>query len=1063
MLRFVRPLLVLLLCALAAPIGAAEPSAEDLKFFEEQVRPILAEHCWKCHGSQKQKGGLRLDSRPAALHGGESGPAIVPGKSAESLLIEAINYASFEMPPSGKLADEQIATLTRWIELGAPGLPADGGAAPADAEKKITDEDRAFWSFQPVRRPQVPAVDDDSWCRNEVDRFIYQRLRAEGLEPAAPADRRTLLRRVYLDVTGLPPTAEEIEEFVADKSPRAFERVVDRLLASPHFGERWARHWLDLVRYGESDGYRQDAYRPEAWRYRDYVIRAINNDKPYDQFVLEQLAGDETAPEDPEALVATGLLRHWMYEYNQRDVRTQWSTILNDITDVTGDVFLGIGVGCARCHDHKFDPVLQRDYFRLQAFFTPLLPRDDVPAATPAERAEYAEKLARWESATADIRARIDAIERPSYERVKKLALSKFPKDVQPFLFKTREERAPLEQQIFELAYRQVLDGEDKIKFPEDKKKELAALRKELAAFDEIKPQPLPEAMTVTDVGPQAPPTMIPGDRKQRPIEPGFLSVLDPRPAEIASLSTGAPSTGRRTTLARWLASPENPLPARVMANRVWQYYFGRGLVATPSDFGRLGEKPSHPELLDWLASELVDGGWRMKHLHRVLLLSSTYRQSALRPTPAVAKIKDPENRLLWRMNLRRLDAEQARDAMLVASGELDQTVGGPSVAGTDPRRSVYVKVQRNKRDEVLNAFDVADGLSSCPARHTTTTPTQALLMINGPWALERANAMAARVEKLNSTDENDRISQAFRWALGREPRDNELRCSREFLARQGLLVADPQRGLAETQLVDMPGRASKAIELRDSESTMLRTTLEGAPGGDFTVEAIVLLRSLYDNASVRVIASQWNSDQRQPGWSLGVTSTASKYKPRNLILQLVGKAADGEEPTYEVIASDLRLELNKPYYVAVSVKIGDTTPAGITFSMKDLSRSDAPLLSASVPHKVTNGYGSKLSLVLGGREGQKVHRWNGLIDEVRLTGAALDSDDLLIHNPADAKSTIGHWPFDGDRPLADASAHRQDLQSDGRGGKSPDAGRQSAWIDFCHVLLNSNELLYVD
>ncbi|HWB01345.1 MAG TPA: DUF1553 domain-containing protein [Pirellulales bacterium] len=1053
----------LMVCLMAAYLSADEPSTDDVKFFESEVRPILAEHCWKCHGPDKQKGSLRLDLRNAALHGGESGPAIVAGKPGESLLVEAINYSSFEMPPSGKLADDQIAKITRWVELGAPGLPEGADAAPVHSGKQITDADRAFWSFQPVRRPAVPTVDDDQWCKNEIDNFIYQRLNAEGLEPAPAADRRTLLRRVYLDAIGLPPTIEETEAFVADKSPRAYERAVDRLLASPHFGQRWARHWLDLVRYGESDGFRQDAYRPEAWRYRDYVIGAFNADKPYDRFVLEQIAGDEVSPDDPDALVATGLLRLWMYEYNQRDVRTQWSNILNDVTDVTGDAFLGIGIGCARCHDHKFDPVLQRDYFRLQAFFTPLLPRDDVPAATSAERAEYAERLARWEAATTDLRARIDAIERPTYERVKKSALSKFPKDVQPFLFKARDERTPLEQQIFELAYRQVTDGETKLKFPDDKKDDLAALYQELAAFDELKPKPLPRALTVTDVGPAAPPTIIPGDRKQQPIEPGFLSVIDPRPAEIASISSGAATTGRRTALARWLASPENPLPARVMVNRIWQYYFGRGLVGTPSDFGRLGEKPSHPELLDWLASELVDGGWRMKRMHRMMLLSATYRQSATRPMPAIAKLKDPENHLLWRMNLRRLEAEQARDVMLSASGELDRSEGGPSVDGDRPRRSVYVKVQRNKRDEVLNAFDVADGLSSCPVRHTTTTPTQALLMINGNWTLDRAKAMAKRLDKLKTQDTHERVAQAFRWSLGRAPTAGEIKAAAAFVARQQKLAEAPEDAIAGGSLAEMPERKSHAIDLHDNEGAQLRSDLHAKPSGDFTIEAFVLLRSLYDNASVRVIASQWDSDQQHPGWSFGVTSTASRYKPRNLILQLVGHTEQHDDLAYEVIASDLRLELNKPYYVAVSVNIGDAGPGGVTFSMKDLSRADAPLLSASVPHTVIRGYESKLPLVLGGREGQKVHRWDGLIDEVRLTGSALALGNLLIRSGNDSDATIGHWTFDGDSALADASQRRHDLSFCQSGAPRSGDAPTAAWIDFCHVLLNSNELLYVD
>ena len=493
-LRTTTPVLIALLVAATGPSGIAAgdgPTAEQIRFFETEVRPVLTGNCLKCHGPEKQKGGLRLDSAEAALRGGESGLAVVPGKPLESLLIEAINHEGLEMPPNGQLAAEQRAALIRWVEMGAPWPGAAGPATVASTttpsrERTISDQDRAFWSFQPPHRPEVPAVTDSGWSRNPIDRFVFAGLAAAGLDPAPDADRRALIRRVHFDLTGLPPTPEEIEAFAADSSPMAFEALVDRLLASPRYGERWARHWLDLVRYAESDGYNQDAYRPQAWLYRDYMIRALNADKPYDRLVLEQLAGDELAPGDPEMTIATSYFRLGTYEYNQSDVREQFRTILDDITDVTADVFLGLGMGCARCHDHKYDPILQKDYYRLQAFFAPLLPRDDLPLAGATEVLEYQRKLAVWEEMTAAIRQQIDAIERPYRERLANVGLKKVPPDVRELVRKSLAERTPLEQQIVFFANR--LIDRERAKFKGSSLKgeqgqRWQALQKQLAGF----------------------------------------------------------------------------------------------------------------------------------------------------------------------------------------------------------------------------------------------------------------------------------------------------------------------------------------------------------------------------------------------------------------------------------------------------------------------------------------------------------------------------------------------------------------------------------------------------
>lgn len=772
--------------AIAAEAEEAALSPEQTKFFEEQVRPLLATHCYKCHGDEKQKGALRVDSKAALLAGGESGPAVVPGKPDESLLVEAINHASFEMPPEGKLKDNEIATLTKWVELGAP-WPGDHGHGKQPTKReKITDEDRAFWSFQPLKRPQVPVIDKDTWSRGPIDRFVLAQLQAAELTPADEASPEHLVRRLYFDLTGLPPTSTEIADYLQDTSADKYERLVDRLLASPRYGERAARLWLDLVRYAESDGYRQDAYRPHAWRYRDYVVQSFNANKPYDQFVREQLAGDELAPHDPNALAATGYLRLGIYEYNAKDALTQWNFILNDITDVTADVFLGMGMSCARCHDHKFDPILQADYFRLRAFFAPIMPQDALPLGTPEQLAEYRAKLAAWEEKTAAIRAELDKMEQPKLQAAADSEINRFPDDVLAMYRKPAAERNPFEQQISYLVGRQGKIKEVGVKFETAFKGEelerWKALREQLKAHDTEKPKPLPVTYAVTDVGAVPPPTMIPGSRKQEAIEPGYLTILDPAPAVIPPLENNSQSTGRRAALANWLTRPDNQLTTRVIVNRLWQQHFGRGIVGTPSDFGNLGERPSHPELLDYLATQLIDNGWRLKELHRELVTSATYRQTALRAMPDKARIVDPANHLLWKMPTRRLEAEQIRDAMLVASGTLSYTVGGEGVDAAQPRRAIYTKVIRNKKDALLEVFDVADGLSTTPQRNVTTTAPQALLMINSELTLTHARALVAKLNAMKPADDAALVREAYLATFGRVPTSSESNAAIHYL-----------------------------------------------------------------------------------------------------------------------------------------------------------------------------------------------------------------------------------------------------------------------------------------
>lgn len=1060
----------------ASPAESADPPAESasleqVKFFEQHIRPLLAENCFKCHGPDKQSGNLRVDSLSALLSGGDSGPAIVPGSPAESLLIEAVNYESYEMPPDGKLSAEQIDLLTRWVALGAP-WPGDDGAQPVrPAGKEITEEDRQYWCFQPLRHPQPPPLADDAWSRTDIDRFLLVRLREAGLTPQPEADRLTLIRRATQLVTGLPPTLAEIDAFLSDDSPQAYEALIDRLLESPRRGEHLARFWLDLVRYAESDGYKQDDYRPDAWRYRDYVIRAFNSDKPYDLFVLEQLAGDELDPDNPDALAATGYYRHGIYEYNQRDAATQWRTMLEDITETTSDAFLALGLGCAKCHDHKFDPLLQADYYRLQAFFTNLDFRDEVPLATPEELVAYRKQLAAWEAATADLRAELEALERPKLEKLQNDAIRTFAPEFQEIWNKPPAERNNYEHQIAHLMHLQVLDAQKKLdaQFKGEEKARRDDLLQRLSQFDALKPAPLPTGRTIGDVVAPVAPVFIPGKSRLGEIAPGFPVVLGDPPPQISPPARAPSSTGRRLAFAQWLVRPNHPLTSRVIVNRLWQQYFGVGLVATPSDFGRLGEQPSHPELLDWLASEFVSHGWSLKWLQRQMLLSAAFRQSSRPAAPQQPGINpetiDPANRLLWRFPVLRMSAEQIRDAMLAASGELDLTAGGPGSDFQAKRRSVYLKVFRNKRDDLLDVFDFPDRIVSAGERNVTTTPTQSLLLINSEWTVQRATAFARRLMREVPSGDDSRIRQAYRLAFGRDPAERELLRDAEFLrARRDEVPSRPETA-TKTRSMLLTGRPAAVIGQEAGESPLRLDGLEEHPFTDFTLEGVVLLKSIYPDASVRTIVSQWDGDTQHTGWSLGVTSEKSAHKPRNLILQLVGDRADGKRH-YEVVPSGLHLELDRPYYVACVVQLGGSEPGRATFYVRDLVNAQGTLQTSERPVTVSAPVATAAPLLIGGRHSTDRHRWDGLLDELRVTAARLEPEQLLPASrregaPAgpSAPEVLGHWTFDDPQHvLADAAGTGRDLVP-----ISTRPAVDAPLIDFCHVLLNSNEFLYLD
>jgi len=756
-MSFARPLAAIaLLLALCAHAHSQE-AAKDVDY-PTQIEPILSQNCHKCHGAERQKGGLRLDRRAAALRGGDSTDhVLVPGKSTRSDLIARLKSTDPDvmMPPKGKrIPADQIALLARWIDEGAvwPESAAAATSSPATPGRAITPEQRAYWAFQPVRKPAVPTVTHADRVRSPIDSFILARLEREGLEPAPEASRLDLIRRVTYDLTGLPPTPSEIDAFVQDRAPDAYERLVDRLLASPRYGERWAQHWLDVVRYGESEGFEYDTPVTNLWRYRDYVIASFNADKPYDRFVREQVAGDEIDPQSREALIAAGFHRLGPVRRNagNQEVAGSRNEVLTDRTDILGAAFLGVTLGCARCHDHKFDPILQKDYYRLQAFLA-ATDEKNLSLATPEEEAAY--------------KAKADVLQKQIVPLKKRLKTAQ------------GEERILLEQQIEQL--------------------------------EDRKPPALPAINTVHDL-PE--PTQIhvlrrgEWDRKGDPVGMRFPTVLISDSVPELPLTTPNP----RTELARWLTDPGHPLTPRVLVNRVWLHHFGTGLVKTPNDFGVNGEKPSNPDLLDYLATFFVQSGWRLKPLHRLILLSGTYRQATGTPEAAKALAKDPDNRCLWHFDRRRLSAEELRDSMLAVSGRLNLEMGGPSVfVPVDPelvsalykpaqwavtedpkehdRRSIYLVAKRNLRLPGMEVFDQPTLNSSCGRRDCSTHAPQALELLNGSMSNPLAGSFAARLMKEAGPEPGAQVALAFRLAAGRPPSAEERRLATGFLAQHSL------------------------------------------------------------------------------------------------------------------------------------------------------------------------------------------------------------------------------------------------------------------------------------
>jgi hypothetical protein len=771
---------------------APAPTAEGIEFFEKRIRPVLVEKCYRCHSSQpgsKVKAELFLDTREGILKGGESGPAVVPGDPEKSLLVKAVRYTDedLEMPPkeADRLTLEQVKDFETWVRMGAPDPRAADAAKPAEKPKINFEEGRKFWSYRPVSDPPVPAVRDRSWPGSPIDSFVLAGLEERGLRPVGETDRRTLLRRATFDLIGLPPTPEEIEAFLGDSSPRAFEKVVDRLLESPHYGERWGRRWMDVVRYADTAGCNSDYPIPQMWRYRNWVIDAFNRDLPYDEFIRRQIAGDllpwKTWDERNERVIATGYLAATR-RFASSETGTQ-HLVIEDTIDNLGKTFLGLSVNCARCHDHKFDAIGSEDYYALYGIFESTrypfpgvelnkVPRDLVPLI-PQEEADrilgpYKAELARHEG------------------EVKKL----------------ETERADLQKVVSDDdERRRASPGAEPSAKAGDARKRLDEIRDELRRAQRKRDEyakTVPVVDSAYSVWEGAKPANAKLQVRGDPKNPGpevprrFLEVLGGQ-----ALPGDAKGSGRRE-LAEWLADPRNPLVPRVMANRIWQGHFGKGIVQTPNDFGVRGARPTHPALLDYLARRFVESGFSVKAMHRLIMLSRTYRLASS-GLPEQAKV-DPANDALWKFSRRRLEAEEIRDGMLAVSGALDRTPGGPhpfppqsgwtytqhkpfvDVYETD-RRSVYVMTMRIKKHPFFGIFDGPDTNATTPARTSSTTPLQALWMMNDSFVHDQARKLAWRLI-LARPDDGKRMELAYLLAFGRPPAAEEGRSGVDYLAK---------------------------------------------------------------------------------------------------------------------------------------------------------------------------------------------------------------------------------------------------------------------------------------
>lgn len=747
-----------------APATEAEPVD-----FGREIRPILAKRCFHCHGPDKAESSLRLNSPKSAFAEADSGMhAIVPGKPDDSELIARISETdeSLRMPPEGKpLTKEEIETFRRWIQGGAKW--------------------ETHWAFQPMKDPTPPQVKDETWVANPIDAFIRHQLEQNGLEPALPADKVALVRRVYYDLIGLPPTPAQVDAFVNDHSPKAYENLIDELLKSPHYGEQWGRHWLDLVRYAETNSFERDGVKPNAWRYRDYVIRSFNADKPYDQFIREQLAGDELPEVTPDSIIATGYYRLGLWDDEPADPLLAVYNEYDDIITTTSQVFLGLTVNCARCHDHKIDPIPQADYYSMLAFFHGLTPYGTRGNQTSNNQTDIT---------SPEVAAQYQALDKQKAELTTRMREIEQTGIVKMSAEDQRKTEGREREKVLKAKLRQHLTDDQWTHYTALKE------QRERVEADYRKLPPRKAALSVAKVQAKVPETHIllrgnPTSKGEK-VEPRFPAIFSSPKPNFPDRPQDARSSGRRLVLANWIASPDNLLTARVMVNRVWQYHFGRGIVRSPNNFGQLGEPPTHPQLLDWLAQRFIKSGWRLKPLHKLILMSNTYRMSSQANEKALAQ--DPANNLFWRFDLRRLSAEEIRDSIHIVTGVFNPKMFGPSMYPTisqevlagqsrpgagwgksspeeQARRSIYIHVKRSLLTPILEDFDVADTDSSCPVRFSTTQPTQALGLLNGDFANAQAEVFADRLKKEAGEESADQIALAIRLTTCREATPEDI------------------------------------------------------------------------------------------------------------------------------------------------------------------------------------------------------------------------------------------------------------------------------------------------
>ena len=754
---------LLLNCTVA---GGEEGSID----FAREVQPIFAKRCYKCHGPGKNEGGLRLNSREAALAELDSGEvAVNPGKVESSAILHRITSTDDDerMPPKGKpLTEKEAAAIRAWVEQGAGW--------------------DTHWAFTKVTRPAEPKVRNAAWVRSPVDAFVLSQLEAAGLKPAPAADKVALFRRAHYDLLGLPPTPEEIDAFVADTSDDAYEKVIDRLLKSPHYGEKWARYWLDLVRYAETNGYERDNPKDNVWRYRDYIINALNKDTPYDRFVIEQLAGDELENATAETITATGFYRLGLWDDEPVDRLQAYYDGLDDVVVTSSQAFLGLTVGCARCHDHKLDPIPQTDYYRMLAFFHNLKHGNTMRGvATEADKQRQAEQVKKHGERIKTVQEQIAIVEKRIFDT-----------------FSNPEKEDAKDEVVRRRMIAQKrgkLLGKDELRqYLDLKREERRITRTQLPGLD--------KALAAQEKGDRGPETFVllrgSAHAKDEKVEPGFPSIISSGKAKVPETGRNGSSL-RRLTLAKWIASPDNPMTARVMINRIWQHHFGRGIVRSASDFGYQGTPPTHPKLLDWLASEFVDRGWSVKQMHKLIMMSATYQMSSQGNETALAK--DPTNDLLWRHDMRRLTAEEIRDSILAVGGTFNPKMFGPNIFPPLPkeilatasrpgagwgksspeesaRRSIYIRTKRSLRFAMLETFDQPDTDTSCASRVVTTVPTQSLGMLNSQFMQEQANILANRLLEDRPEDLSAQVAQAIRLTTGRVPADGEVKADIEFI-----------------------------------------------------------------------------------------------------------------------------------------------------------------------------------------------------------------------------------------------------------------------------------------